>query len=310
MTTVNQHTLRGQYEAKKQSAKARMVEFHLTFEEWKVLHKLKSEVTCAYTNRPFDTQKGNAFSVSLERIDDEMGYEVGNVCLVTCAANALKNDYVFLNKPYHKLKGETKANVLRIRRILSTKKNIEKMLKPYTDAFEKLKTTSNNGSLGSQNLEAIKQQKEEKEEMAKNNKKSTASKMLFKLTEKKTKPQIEDVVVDEVEGVVKPAGNPEIALAKQYSEVGAMLEGAGAVFELTFNQFKLAMARKTCAITGRVFEEGDVKSFFLIKKGLPYRKDNVLLTSIKIQKALDIFLLESNIDMFELKKLGDKLGRK
>ncbi len=104
--------------------------------------------------------------------------------------------------------------------------------------------------------------------------------------------------------------NPEIALALEYGQVGSLLEGAGAVFELTFNQFKLAMARKTCAITGRTFEEGDVKSFYRLSKDLPFRKDNVLLTSVKIQKALDIFLLESSMDMFELKKLGDKLGRK
>ena len=153
--TTNTMTLRGQYDRKKQSSADRMIKFNLTFEEWKILNDLKGEVTCAYTNQAFDYTKGSAFNASLERINDEMGYEKGNVVWVTCTANALKNDYIFLRKDDSKLKGATKANVLRIKRILSTQENIDRMLEPYTKAFAETKTT-----LAEENLKAMKEKKE------------------------------------------------------------------------------------------------------------------------------------------------------
>ena len=275
-------TLRQRYDSKVEECKKRMIPFKFSFAEWKVLFKLRNKVKCAYSNKDFNLKKGHHNNPTLERISErpDVGYCVGNVVWATRYANTMRNEYISLEQSKNLLNSKERGFVHRIEKILGCQENIDRILEPYTEAFNELKKTK----------------PEQKDNV---------------VTETKEIEMTEQEIANEVENLEDVyTGNSELVIAKTYVEVGELLEQAGARFELTFNQFKLRMARKTCEITGREFVEGDVKTFYLISKDLPYRKDTVLLTTVKMQKALDTFLMDTDIDMFELKKLGDKLGMK
>jgi len=74
-----------------QSAKKRGQEFSLTADDlkkaWEMQHGL-----CAYTGIPMTTQPNLPYSVSVERVDNEIGYTESNTILVCKAINAMKSD--------------------------------------------------------------------------------------------------------------------------------------------------------------------------------------------------------------------------
>ena len=105
------------------------------------------------------------------------------------------------------------------------------------------------------------------------------------------------------------AGNPEIEVARNYAGLGSLLEKNGIEFQLTYTQYRHLMNRRTCAITKRKILDTDVKTFYQIDKTLPICKDNILLTTVKIQQALDKFILDTSITKEELLSMGEALSK-
>lgn len=83
------------YADKYQNATSRGIEFDMTMTEFKRIMKSK---TCAYTGVSFTDSGDNI--LTLERIDNKLGYVKGNVIAVTLAANKWKA-YVLENPPAH-----------------------------------------------------------------------------------------------------------------------------------------------------------------------------------------------------------------
>ena len=96
--------------------------------------------------------------------------------------------------------------------------------------------------------------------------------------------------------------NFEITLARDYSELGALVESAS-TFDLTYAQYKSKINSKKCGLTGVKFKDEDVKCLWWYDKTKPYSKDNCIVTTIKLCTALDKFTTESNLSLTELKSL-------
>lgn len=310
MGTIGDVTLKQKWERKADSSTKRGIDFNITLEEWEVLWGLRNSVKCGYSNKVFNLLNINSdYYPSLERIDNTKPYTYQNVIWVGVLVNKLKARHVEEGVPTTQLKQEFISLVNRIKRIINNKSSLDRVREPYDKA--RRDPSDRQPSLAQQNIMSIKQNKEEQEMTNKNNQ---AQLLMDKMNGKNKVIKEDSLPKDKalkgrLDAVLELGlANPEIEIAKQYSEVGSLLEGAGAIFELTFNQFKLLMVRRSCAITGRQFEDGDVKTLFLKNKLLPYKKSNVLVTSVKIQKAIDTLLLDINLDHEEIKKLGEVLG--
>ncbi len=73
------------------SARKRKQEFTITAEDLKKAWELQGGV-CAYTGIPMTTQPNLPHSVSVERVDNDVGYTEPNTILVCRAINAMKSD--------------------------------------------------------------------------------------------------------------------------------------------------------------------------------------------------------------------------
>ena len=73
-------------------AKLRTKEFSLTPDDLSVIWE-KQEGRCAYTKLPLLAPANQFNTVSLDRIDSNVGYVVGNIQLVCAAINKMKQEY-------------------------------------------------------------------------------------------------------------------------------------------------------------------------------------------------------------------------
>lgn len=96
--------------------------------------------------------------------------------------------------------------------------------------------------------------------------------------------------------------NPEIRLAQGYSGLGKLVEKVS-TFELTYAQYKTKMNSKKCGLTGKKFNEDDIKCLWWMDKTTPLTKDNSIVTTMKLCTALDKFMVEGYLSLTELKQL-------
>ena len=91
--------LKQKYENKKKNAKSRNIDFSLTEDEFiKLCLFLKENKYCAYTNECFvfkSTSNGQPKPnyPTLERVDNSVGYVLGNVIWVTYHSNFIKSKW-------------------------------------------------------------------------------------------------------------------------------------------------------------------------------------------------------------------------
>lgn len=253
-------TVEQYYEEKKANCIERMIKFDMTLEEWKVLMNMQLTETCAYTNLPFDNSK-NGQRVSVERVFDEKGYTTDNVCLVTTLANALKNDYVFLEGSVKKLNSTQKGYVHRIKKILSSQENIDKILAPYKEAFESLK---------SKNSILIKEQNRLK-------------------AEKESKEKLQDKYFQ------------EILFAEYYNNLAKSYINEGKLLEMTIGECKKVVKNCTKdSITGEVFKKLDDKDLWVIDDSKPINKNNIKVVHSTTKKGLQLLLQSTTISQLSL----------
>jgi hypothetical protein len=90
----------------KQSADSRSIKFDLSFN---TLKKMMEQKKCFYTGRQFDS-KGD-FSLSIDRIDNKLGYVEGNVVACTVEINRKKTDITLeeIEMIYHAIKKSKKG---------------------------------------------------------------------------------------------------------------------------------------------------------------------------------------------------------
>lgn len=242
------------FEKKKASCKSRLLSFDLTLDQWIALYKMRSTLTCYYTDVQFDMRDTSRDNYpTLERINGDMPYSVGNICFCTAKVNRLKSQ-VIENGLSTKGIGGVNANIVqRIKKVLNNPEMAALRLKPYEDIFAKVA-------------------EREQEKQAK---------------------IVKDAIKDELQlrneriKQVKIKADKELALAKNYQRISEEFTNAGAVFDMSIKEVRDCLRITKCKISGVVFENDNQKHFWVKDKTGFITKDNVVVVTKSVQESLD-----------------------
>jgi len=124
------------YHSKKNSAKQRLINWEFSLEEFIALFKMRSVLTCFYTDRKFNLRDHNSKDYpTLERLDSSGCYSKTNTVFCTKHVNTLKANYIEADKSTKGL-GEDIHVIQRITKVLDNPDMIKQRLKPYQEIFD------------------------------------------------------------------------------------------------------------------------------------------------------------------------------
>lgn len=275
--------LKQKYQNKKNNARGRGIDFSLTEEEFiKLCLFLKENKQCAYTDEEFvftSVSTGNPKPKypTLERVDNSIGYVLGNCIWVTYHSNFLKSkweDSLCNQLTFSKSEFKTVQQILGSKDKVAAQLNkIYKFVKG--DKSEMQSTIEKNDFLST------------KEE---NNNSNCETKNAVTETEPKTY---------EI--------NSDVELASMYSEFAQHCKDY-VDFLLSFNEYKKLMSRKQCQLSCIKFDEEHKKSLFVIDKTKAIDVKNLLVVDLKLRRQLDTFIGKMKMDNKVLKKIFSNLS--
>lgn len=275
--------LKQKYENKKKNAKSRNIDFDLTEDEFiKLCLFLKENRQCAYTNETFvfkattnGTPKPNY--PTLERVDNSVGYVLGNVIWVTYHSNFIKSKWE--DNLYSQLTF-SKAEFKTVQQILSSKVKVEEQLNNIYKFVkgESIVTTES------------KQENENLSPKQENNN-----------SDCKTRN-----ATDEVESKIYEV-NTDVELAQTYATFATHCR-EHVDFLLSFNEYKKLMSRKQCQLSMQKFDEEHKKSLFVVDKTKAVDVNNLLVVDLKLRHQLDTFIGKMKLNNKELKKVFSNLS--
>lgn len=275
--------LKQKYENKKKNAKSRNIDFSLTEDEFiKLCLFLRENRQCAYTDETFifksttnGTPKPNY--PTLERVDNSIGYILGNVIWVTYHSNFLKSKWEDnLCNQVTFSKDEFKT----VQQILGSKDKVEEQLNKIYK-FVKGEATV---TIESKDKHEILSSKDE------NNNSDCATKN----------------AISETEPVPYQINN-DVELAQTYSTFAEHCRHH-VDFLLSFNEYKKLMSRKQCQLSCIKFDEEHKKSLFVIDKTKAVNVKNLLVIDLKLRHHLDTFIGKMKMDQKVFKKVFNNLS--
>lgn len=275
--------LKQKYQNKKNNAKSRNIDFSLTEDEFiKLCLFLKENKHCAYTDKEFvftSVSTGNTKPnyPTLERVDNSIGYVLGNVIWVTYNSNFLKSKWE------DSLCGQltfTKAEFKTVQQILGSKDKVaEQLNKIYKfvkgEALVTTESKEKNEILGS---------------IEENNNSNCQVKSAIIETESK---------VYEI--------NTDVELAQMYAQFAEHCR-EHVNFLLSFNEYKKLMSRKQCQLSCIKFDFEHKRSLFVIDKTKAVEVKNLLVVDLKLRHQLDTFISKVKMDQKALKKVFSNLS--
>lgn len=275
--------LKQKYENKKKNACSRGIDFSLTEDEFiKLCLFLKENRQCAYTNETFvfkSTTNGQPKPnyPTLERVDNSVGYVLGNVIWVTYHSNFIKSKWEDgLCNQITFSKDEFKT----VQQILSSKDKVEEQLNSIYQ-FVKGEST-------------VTTESKEKNEILSSREENNNSDC-----------QVKNVVT-ETEPVPYQINN-DVELAQTYSTFAEHCKHH-VDFLLSFNEYKKLMSRKQCQLSMQKFDEEHKKSLFVIDKTKAVDVKNLLVVDLKLRHQLDTFIGKMKMDNKMLKKVFSNLS--
>ena len=268
MTTyINDNEYLATYEHKKSQAEKRFIPFEFTFEEFKVLLRLKHQgIRCAYTNQKFHTKGGHKYTASLERIDGSKPYCKENVIYVTTEANKLKNFAIELKQGMKGLTTDEISIVHRITKILNDPQGIERIMLPYKQAYDKMAVTVSH--------EHDKKMEELREQSIKMEKEAAE-----KAAQEELKSKLDN----------------ERSVARTYLAMSDMFTGMGVEFELTIKEWRDKTRTTRCMISGEKFASREDMFIWVKDKSQPLTKDNCIICKKEVQQSIDFLAQNGNI---------------
>lgn len=276
--------LKQKYENKKKNAHGRGIDFLLTeYEFIKLCLFLKENKQCAYTDKTFvfksttnGTPKPNY--PTLERVDNSIGYVLGNVIWVTYHSNFLKSKWEDnLCNQVTFSKDEFKT----VQQILGSKDKVEEQL---TKIYQFVKGEA-----------PVTTESKEKNE-------NLSPKQENNNSDCKTKN-----ATTEVESKIYEV-NADVELAQMYAQFAEHCR-EHVDFLLSFNEYKKLMSRKQCQLSMQKFDGEHKKSLFVIDKTKAVDVKNLLVVDLKLRHQLDTFIGKMKLDNKQLKKVFMNLGK-
>lgn len=276
--------LKQKYENKKKNAQSRGIQFSLTEAEFvKLCLFLKENRQCAYTNETFvfksttnGTPKPNY--PTLERVDNSVGYVLGNVIWVTYHSNFIKSkweDNLYNQLTFSKIEFKT------VQQILGNQDKVKEQL----DKIYKFVKGETIVSVES---------KQENENLSPNQENNNSNCEVKNATA-------------EVESKMYEVNN-DVELAQTYATFATHCREY-VDFLLSFNEYKKLMSRKQCQLSCIKFDEEHKKSLFVIDKTKAVDVKNLLVVDLKLRHQLDTFIGKMKLDNKQLKKVFMNLGK-
>ena len=276
--------LKQKYENKKKNACSRGIDFSLTeYEFIKLCLFLKENKQCAYTDKTFvfksttnGTPKPNY--PTLERVDNSIGYILGNVIWVTYHSNFLKSKWEdnLCNQVTF-----SKAEFKTVQQILSSKDKVEEQLNKIYE-FVKGEAT-------------VTTESKEKNEILNSRDENNNSDCQVKNATNEVESKMYEV-------------NADVELAQMYAQFAEHCKDY-VDFLLSFNEYKKLMSRKQCQLSCIKFDEEHKKSLFIIDKTKVVDVNNLLVVDLKLRHQLDAFIGKMKLDNKQLKKVFMNLGK-
>lgn len=275
--------LKQKYENKKKNACSRGIDFSLTeYEFIKLCLFLKENKQCAYTDKTFifkSTTNGQPKPnyPTLERVDNSIGYVLGNVVWVTYHSNFLKSKWEDnLCNQVTFSKDEFKT----VQQILGSKDKVEEQL----NKIYKFVKGGSTVTIESKEKNGILSPKDE------NNNSDC---------------QVKNAIT-EIEPVPSQINN-DVELAQTYSTFAEHCKHH-VDFLLSFNEYKKLMSRKQCQLSMQKFDEEHKKSLFVIDKTKPIDVKNLLVVDLKLRHQLDTFIGKMKMDNKALRRVFSNLS--
>lgn len=275
--------LKQKYENKKKNAQSRGIQFSLTEAEFiKLCLFLKENRQCAYTNETFvfksttnGTPKPNY--PTLERVDNSVGYVLGNVIWVTYHSNFIKSKWE--DNLYNQLTF-SKTEFKTVQQILSSKDKVAEQLNKIYKFVKGETIVSVESKQENENLKS----KDENNNSDCKTKNATA----------------------EVESKMYEVNN-DVELAQTYATFATHCR-EHVDFLLSFNEYKKLMSRKQCQLSMQKFDEEHKKSLFVIDKTKAVDVKNLLVVDLKLRHQLDTFIGKMKMEQKVLKKVFSNLS--
>lgn len=275
--------LKQKYENKKKNACSRGIDFSLTEDEFiKLCLFLKENRQCAYTNETFvfksttnGTPKPNY--PTLERVDNSVGYVLGNVIWVTYHSNFIKSkweDNLYSQLVFSKTEFKT------VQQILGSKDKVEEQL---NNIYKFVKGES-----------TVTTESKEKNEILKSREENNNSNCETKNATNEVESKMYEV-------------NTDVELAQMYVQFAEHCRDY-VDFLLSFNEYKKLMNRKQCQLSMQKFDEEHKKSLFVIDKTKTVDVKNLLVVDLKLRHQLDTFIGKMKMDNKTLRKVFSNLS--
>lgn len=275
--------LKQKYQNKKKNALGRGIDFSLTeYEFIKLCLFLKENKQCAYTDKTFifkSTTNGQPKPnyPTLERVDNSIGYVLGNVIWVTYHSNFLKSKWEdSLCSQITFSKDEFKT----VQQILGSKDKVEEQLNNIYK-FVKGETSV-----------------------------ITETKDKHEILSSKDENNNSDCETKNATIEIEPVSyqiNNDVELAQTYSTFAEHCRHH-VDFLLSFNEYKKLMSRKQCQLSCIKFDEEHKKSLFVIDKTKAVDVKNLLVVDLKLRHQLDTFISKVKMDQKVLKKVFSNLS--
>lgn len=275
--------LKQKYENKKKNACSRGIDFSLTeYEFIKLCLFLKDNRTCPYTGKEFVFSATNTGTPkpnypTLERVDNSVGYVLGNCIWVTYHSNFLKSkweDSLCSQLTFSKEEFKT------VQQILSSRDKVEEQLNNIYQ-FVKGETT-------------VTVESKEKHEISRSKDENNNSNC-----------QVKNAIIETQSNTYEV--NTDVELARTYSIFAEHCK-EHVDFMLSFNEYKKLMNRKQCQLSMQKFDEEHKKSLFVIDKTKPIDVKNLLVVDLKLRHQLDTFIGKMKIGQKVLKKIFSNLS--
>ena len=275
--------LKQKYENKKKNAQGRGIDLLLTeYEFIKLCLFLKENKQCAYTDKTFvfksttnGTPKPNY--PTLERVDNSIGYVLGNVVWVTYHSNFLKSKWEdnLCNQVTF-----SKDGFKTVKQILGSKDEVEEQLNKIYK-FVKGEATVTTESKEKNGILSSKDENNNSDCQVKN-------------------------AITEIEPVPYQINN-DVELAQMYAQFATHCR-EHVDFLLSFNEYKKLMSRKQCQLSCIKFDEEHKKSLFVVDKTKAVDVKNLLVIDLKLRHQLDTLIGKMKMDQKVLKKVFSNLS--